>query len=131
MGSQDSMLLWTGSKRPGSQLSMRKKWRWLNSFREELKQFRAFTSTEVKNGWQRSYRVIWRILIPLMSVTVLQKIMGLRQGRGRIAHLRYTLILAQKNRAWYDLVSPVLIRQKRWRKQSGRCRILQRKTVEK
>ena len=39
--------------------------------------------------------------------------------------------LAQKNRAWYDLVSPVLIRQKRWRKQSGRCRILQRKTVEK
>ena len=73
----------------------------------------------------------WRILIPLMSVTVLQKIMGLRQGRGRIAHLRYTLILAQKNRAWYDLVSPVLIRQKRWRKQSGRCRILQRKTVEK
>ena len=103
----------------------------LNSFSEELKQFRAFTSTEEKNGWQRSYRVIWRILIPLMSVTVLQKIMGLRQGRGRIAHLRYTLILAQKNRAWYDLVSPVLIRQKRWRKQSGRCRILQRKTVEK
>ena len=36
-----------------------------------------------------------------------------------------------ENRAWYDLVSPVLIRQKRWRKQSGRCRILQRKTVEK
>lgn len=56
---------------------------------------------------------------------------GIATRAGRIAHLRYTLILAQKNRAWYDLVSPVLIRQKRWRKQSGRCRILQRKTVEK
>ena len=56
-------------------------------FQRELKQFRAFTSTEVKNGWQRSYRVIWRILIPLMSVTALQKIMGLRQGRGYTVHL--------------------------------------------
>lgn len=40
-----------------------------------------------ENGWQRSYRVIWRILIPLMSVTALQKIMGLRQGRGYTVHL--------------------------------------------